>query len=34
MSFGVKSEPPTYQRTVTKTFRTYLDSFIFENIFE
>jgi hypothetical protein len=35
MSFGIKNEPPTYQKTVTKTFKDYLDSFmkIFPNDF-
>jgi hypothetical protein len=28
MSFGVKNGPPTYQITVTKTFRKYLDDFM------
>jgi hypothetical protein len=28
MSFGVKNEPPTYQRAMTKTFIEYLDNFI------
>ncbi len=28
MSFGVKNGPPTYQSTVTKTFKKYLDNFM------
>jgi hypothetical protein len=28
MSFGVKNGPPTYQKTVTKAFREYLDNFM------
>jgi hypothetical protein len=28
MLFGVKNEPPTYQRAMTKAFREYLDSFM------
>jgi len=28
MSFGFKNEPPTYQRTVTKTLREYFDNFM------
>jgi hypothetical protein len=28
MPFGVKNEPPTYHRVVTKTFRKYLDNFM------
>jgi hypothetical protein len=28
MLFGVKNGPPTYQKTITKTFREYLDSFM------
>jgi hypothetical protein len=28
MSFGVKNEPPTYHRAMTKTFKDYLDSFM------
>jgi hypothetical protein len=28
MSFGVKNGPPTYQKTITKTFREYLDNFM------
>jgi hypothetical protein len=26
--FGVKNEPPTYKRVITKTFKEYLDSFM------
>jgi hypothetical protein len=26
--FGVKNEPPTYQRAITKTFEEYLDNFM------
>ncbi len=26
--FGLKNGPPTYQRTITKTFREYLDNFM------
>jgi hypothetical protein len=35
MSFGVKNEPPTYQKSMTKTFKKYLDNFmkIFPNDF-
>jgi len=28
MSFGMKNEPPTYQKVVTKAFREYLDNFM------
>jgi hypothetical protein len=28
MSFGVKNGPPTYQRTITKAFKEYLDNFM------
>jgi hypothetical protein len=28
MLFGVKNEPPTYQRVVTEAFKEYLDSFM------
>ncbi len=28
MSFGVKNGPPTHQKTITKTFREYFDSFM------
>jgi hypothetical protein len=28
MPFGVKNEPPTYQRVVTKAFREYIDVFM------
>jgi hypothetical protein len=28
MLFGVKNEPLTYQKAVTKTFKKYLDNFI------
>jgi hypothetical protein len=28
MSFGVKNRPPTYKRTITKTFKEYLDNFM------
>jgi hypothetical protein len=28
MSFGMKNEPPTYQKVVTKTFLKYLDNFM------
>jgi hypothetical protein len=28
MSFGMKNEPPTYKKTITKTFREYLDNFM------
>jgi hypothetical protein len=27
MPFGVKNEPPTYQKVITKPFREYLDNF-------
>ncbi len=28
MSFGVKNGSPTYQKTITKTFKEYLDNFM------
>jgi hypothetical protein len=28
MSFGVQNGPPTHQKTITKTFREYFDSFM------
>jgi hypothetical protein len=28
MPFGVKNGPPTYQKTVTKAFRQYIDVFM------
>jgi len=28
MPFGVKNEPPTYQKDVTKAFKKYLDNFM------
>ncbi len=28
MPFGMKNEPPTYERVVTKAFKEYLDNFI------
>jgi hypothetical protein len=28
MPFGVKNEPPTYQKAMTKTFKEYLDNFM------
>jgi hypothetical protein len=28
MPFGVKNEPPTYQKAMTKTFEEYLDNFM------
>jgi hypothetical protein len=28
MPFGIKNEPPTYQKAVIKTFKDYLDSFM------
>ncbi len=28
MSFGVKNQPPTYQRAINKTFKNYLDKFL------
>jgi hypothetical protein len=28
MPFGVKNEPPTYQKVVTKAFKEYLDNFM------
>jgi hypothetical protein len=28
MSFGVKNEPPTYQRAFTKAFHEYIDVFV------
>jgi hypothetical protein len=28
MLFGVKNEPPTYQRAITKAFHEYIDVFM------
>jgi Holliday junction resolvase RusA-like endonuclease len=28
MPFGMKNEPPTYQKAVTKTFKKHLDNFM------
>jgi hypothetical protein len=28
MSFGLKNGPPTFQRTMTKAFRKYMDNFM------
>jgi len=28
MPFGMKNEPPTYQKAITKAFKKYLDNFM------